>query len=164
MPQDTTLHETCQNLEAGLFNLGKAARDLNDWCLDALAAAQEAAAAAAAAEAQARNELARAVDGQAAAAAEAAILLAQGALGEALAVIADCEAALEVIGEVIARLNHAIGCVRQVRPAFEATYESALALVRSWAGDHQRHQLTYDGDFLTGADLNEVCEGVWVGA
>lgn len=161
MDEDTTLHRSCANLEADLFELGKRAREMNDDCLADFEEADGRYGKAVKAYKAAEARRAAASDETEVNAAQAEMDAARADADAQRRICADCEAALEVIARVIETVDYAIACVRQVRPAFEVTYESALALVRSWAGDGQQHRLPYDGDFLTGADPDDVHVPGW---
>jgi len=75
---------------------------------------------------------------------------AEAALAAARAVIADCEAALEVTDEAGARLDHAVTCLRRVPDDLASTYEVPYVHVRE-AGP-----LPYEGAFLTGGVIYET--------
>lgn len=65
------------------------------------------------------------------------------ALDNALACIADCEAALEILADLAARLDYARTCLERVPDDLLTTYEVPY--------DHIRHggRLPFHGDFLT---------------
>jgi hypothetical protein len=65
-------------------------------------------------------------------------------LAEAQAMLADCEAAMEILDETGTRLAHALNCLRRVPDDLASTYEQPYALV------HDGGQLPHDGGFLTG--------------
>jgi hypothetical protein len=69
---------------------------------------------------------------------------AEARLSEAMAVIADCEAALEILDETGTRLAHALNCLRKVPDDMASTYEVPYELV------HDGGQLPHNGEFLTG--------------
>jgi hypothetical protein len=128
---DRQMLEHTSDLEAGTAELLKAARDMGRDVEHALAAAHASAAAAAAAAAEAKTSEEKAAAG--------------GALAAAQAEIADCEAALDILNEAIARLEHALGRLQMVPGDLAATYEKPYDLVRRGG------KLPHWGDFLTGA-------------
>ena len=69
---------------------------------------------------------------------------AQARLAEAMAVLGDCEAALEILDEAGTRLAHALNCLRKVPGDLASTYEEPYQLVQDGG------KLPYDGEFLTG--------------
>jgi len=123
-PKDTVLLEHTTELEGAAAELLKHA--------DGVAAACEQSLEAAVASAQ-----------QAAAADPAKDPGAAGRLAAARAEIADCEAALEILGQARAALGYALKCLRQVPDDFAQHYEIPKT--------HVRHQgpLPVSGGFLT---------------
>lgn len=135
-PDDKALTAAAAELEGAVAGLLKHASALARDCRAALAAAHAklASAGAALAAAQSRG-------------AEGAVAAAQGQQGEALAEIADCEAALEVLDDAGRRLEHAANCLRRVPDDLASTYDQPYAHVRDGG------ELPFSGDFLTGGIL-----------
>jgi hypothetical protein len=132
-PDDKTLLAAAAELEGAVAELLGHASALARDCRAALEAA--------AARAQAANAAAvSAATPQARAAHEAE-------LAAARAVIADCEAALEVTDETGHRLAHALTCLRRVPDDLADTYEQPYRHVRDGG------ELPFAGDFLTGGIL-----------
>lgn len=129
-PSDQALLTAAAELEGAVGELLKYARAMARDCRADLEAAQAAAAAAATAAASAGTAQARAA--------------AEDALGAARAVIADCEAALEILDDAGRRLAHAANCLRRVPDGLAAAYETPYRHVR------ETGPLPYEGDFLTG--------------
>jgi hypothetical protein len=129
VPNDQELLTAATELEGAVVQLLGYASGLARDCRAALEAAQAAAASATKAVDAAENSQARAA--------------AQDRLAAARAVIADCEAALEVIDGCGSRLAHAGNCLRRVPDDLASTYETPYQFVRD-GGD-----LPYDGEFLT---------------
>ena len=129
LPNDQALLTAAAELEGAVAQLLKYATGLAQACRSALQSAQATAA-------QAARALAAAETPQARAAAE-------DALRTAKAAIADCEAALEIIGDCGGRLAHAANCLRRVPDDLAGTYETPYAFV------HDGGDLPYAGDFLT---------------
>lgn len=126
---DQVLVEAAEEIEGYLVSMLR--------CASGMAAAWRAdRAAACAAAADARAAMASAANPQARAAAE-------NALGAASAVIADCDAALEIIDGAGQRLAHALDCLRRVPVDLDSTYETPYLYVREGG------ELPYGGDFLT---------------
>ena len=144
-PSDSVLLEHAAELEGSVTEAvtwcGRMTRD----CEAALEAAQSAAAAAGGAVAAAQGAIAAADSPQATATAEAFLEAAESARGAALAEMADCEAALEILGGTAGRLDYALKCLRQVPDDFAQHYETPRSYVR-----HQG-PLPVSGDFLTAA-------------
>lgn len=130
LPSDQALLTAAAELEGAVAQLLRYASDMARDCRADLESAQAAAASAAAAAASAGTSQARAA--------------AEDALGAARAVIADCEAALEVIDGCGARLAHAANCLRRVPDDLAGAYETPYAFV------HDGGKLPYDGEFLLG--------------
>ena len=130
-PSDQDLLTAAAELEGAVAELLRYATAMARDCRADLESAQAAAARAAADARSARTPQARAD--------------AEDALRAARAVIADCEAALEVIDDAGTRLAHALNCLRRVPDDVAATYEQPYQLV------HDGGELPHDGDFLTGA-------------
>lgn len=130
-PDDKALTAAAAELEGAVADLLGHASALARDCRAALAAAHAklASAGAALAAAQARG-------------ADGAVAAAQGLQGEALAEIADCEAALEVTDDAGRRLEHAVTCLRRVPDDLAGTYETPYAHVRDGG------TLPCSGDFL----------------
>jgi hypothetical protein len=130
LPNDQALLTAAAELEGAAVQLLKYASDMARDCRAALEAAQAAAAAATKAVAAAANAQARTA--------------AEDALAAARGVIADCEAALEVIDDCGSRLAHAANCLRKVPGDLASAYEVPYQHVADGG------QLPYDGEFLTG--------------
>lgn len=126
LPDDQALLTAAAELEGAVAQLLKYASQMARDCRADLEAAQAAATSAAAASAE--TSQARAA--------------AQDRLAAARAVIADCEAALEVTGDCGSRLAHAANCLRRVPDDLAGTYETPYAFV------HDGGKLPYDGEFL----------------
>ncbi len=135
-PDDRTLLAAAAELEGAVTDLLKQASALARDCRAALEAA---AADAERAHATATSD----ASPQARAAAETALTAAR-------AVIADCEAALEVTDGCGSRLDHALTCLRRVPDDLASTYETPYVHVRE-AGP-----LPYEGAFLTGGVTYET--------
>lgn len=129
LPNDQALLTAAAELEGAVVQLLKYASDMARDCRAALEAAQAAAARAATAVASAKTPQARTA--------------AEDALAAARGVIADCEAALEVIDGCGGRLAHAANCLRRVPDDLAGTYETPYQFV------HDGGDLPYAGDFLT---------------
>jgi hypothetical protein len=132
-PRDTDLLEQGAELDGAVAEFGVYAVRLRDTCRDALEDAAERAAAA-----RARTT---ADDPGIRAAALAA-------LERARAEMADCEAALEILGDknggVLGCLDYALTCLRRLPGDFTEHYETPKAHIR------QHGPLPAGGDFLTG--------------
>jgi hypothetical protein len=128
LPSDQELLTAAAELEGAVVQLLGYASAMARDCRADLEAAQAAAAQAAAASVWAATASARTA--------------AEGALAAARAVIADCEAALEVIDGCGRRLAHAANCLRRVPDDLAGTYETPYAFV------HDGGKLPYDGEFL----------------
>jgi hypothetical protein len=129
VPNDQELLTAAAELEGAVGQMLKYASAMARDCRAALESAQAAAAQAAAASASAATASARTA--------------AEGALAAARAVIADCEAALEVIDGCGSRLAHAANCLRRVPDDLASTYETPYQFVRDGG------ELPYAGDFMT---------------
>jgi hypothetical protein len=143
VPSDQELLAAAAELEGAVAQLLKLASQMARDCRAGLEAAYARAAAAAAAIAAAQAQLAAASTSRQAAAAQSALAAAESALSGAQAVIADCEAALEVIAGCGGRLEHAANCLRRVPEDLAGTYEVPYQFV------HEGGDLPYAGDFLT---------------
>jgi hypothetical protein len=126
LPDDRELLTAAAELEGAVAQLLKYASGMARDCRADLESAQAAAAAA-------RADAAKTPQARAAAEEE---------IRAARAVIADCEAALEVTDECGARLAHAANCLRRVPDDLAGTYETPYAFVRDGG------KLPYDGEFL----------------
>jgi len=135
-PDDRTLLAAAAELEGACAELLRQASALARDCRSALASARAAAASAAAA-----------LDAATTAAARSA---AESALAAARAEIADCEAALEILGGTGSRLDHAVKCLRKVPDDLAGAYETPYAHVR------ETGPLPYEGAFLTGGVVYEM--------
>jgi hypothetical protein len=135
-PDDQTLLAAAAELEGAVSDLLKQASALARDCRAALEAATAQAERAHAAAVAAGTPQARAA--------------AETALARARAVIADCEAALEVTDGCGSRLDHAVTCLRRVPDDLAGTYEVPYVHVRE-AGP-----LPYEGAFLTGGVVYEA--------
>ncbi len=129
-PDDATLLTAAAELEGAVAQLLEWARRMTAGCRADFEAAIGQARAARALLASALTEDARAE--------------AEARLAEAMAMIADCEAALEILDEAGTRLAHALNCLRRVPDDLASTYEQPYELV------HDGGKLPYDGEFLTG--------------
>jgi hypothetical protein len=132
-PSDSALLAAAAELEGAVTDLLKHASALARACRADLEAATAQAGQAHAAAVSAPSPQARAA--------------AETALTGSRAVIADCEAALEVTDDAGRRLEHAANCLRRVPDDLAGTYEAPYAHVRD-GGD-----LPFSGDFLTGGIL-----------
>lgn len=132
-PSDQALLAAAAELEGAVADLLKHASALAGDCRAALESATAQAERAHAAAASAPTPQARAA--------------AEADLAAARAVIADCEAALEVTDDAGRRLEHAANCLRRVPDDLAATYEVPYVHVRD-GGD-----LPFSGGFLTGGIL-----------
>jgi hypothetical protein len=132
-PSDQALLAAAAELEGAVTDLLKHASALARDCRAVLEAAAAQAERAHAAAASAPAPQARAA--------------AETALAAARAVIADCEAALEVIDDAGRRLEHAANCLRRVPDDLAGTYETPYAHVRDGG------ELPFSGGFLTGGIL-----------
>jgi hypothetical protein len=128
-PSDQALLAVAAELEGAVTDLLKHASALARDCRAALEDATGQAERAHAAAASAPAPQARA---------------ARTALFAARAVIADCEAALEVLDDAGRRLEHAVTCLRRVPDDLASTYDQPYAHVRDGG------ELPFSGDFLTG--------------
>jgi hypothetical protein len=128
-PDDATLLTAAAELEGAVAELLEHARRMAAACRAEFEAALAAAARAAAAAAAAETPQARAD--------------AEEALRAARAVIADCEAALEILDETGTRLAHAENCLRKVPDDLAGAFEVPYAFVQDGG------KLPYDGEFLT---------------
>jgi hypothetical protein len=128
IPNDQELLTAAAELEGAVVQLLGYASGMARDCRADLESAQAAAASAAAAVASAATAQARTT--------------AQDGLAGTRAVIADCEAALEVIDGCGSRLAHAANCLRRVPDDLAGTYETPYAFV------HDGGKLPYDGEFL----------------
>ena len=61
--------------------------------------------------------------------------------------IADCETAMEILGDVAKRLHYAVTCLSRVPDDLAATYEKPYDVIRAGG------VLPFAGDFLTGGNL-----------
>jgi hypothetical protein len=127
LPNDQALLTAAAELEGAVTQLLGYASGMAWDCRAALESAQAAAASAAAAV-PAGSSQARAA--------------AEDALGAARGVIADCEAALEILGSCLGRLEHALNCLRRVPDDLASAYEVPYTHIRDGG------TLPYDGDFL----------------
>lgn len=130
-PDDTTLLAWSAELEGHVAGLLEYARRMAAACRAGFTAALEAA--------RAAREL---LNGPASPQARAD---AEDRLAAANRAAADCEAALEILGEAGARLAHALDCLRRVPDDLAGTYEDAYRLV------HGGGKLPHHGEFLTGS-------------
>jgi hypothetical protein len=128
LPDDRELLTAAAELEGAVAQLLKYASGMARDCRTDLQAALAAAASAAARADAAKTPQARAA--------------AEEEIRAARAIIADCEAALEVIDEAGRRLAHAANCLRRVPDDLAGTYETPYAFV------HDGGKLPYDGEFL----------------
>ena len=142
LPNDQELLAAAAELEGAVAQLLRYATAMARDCQADLESAVNRLAAAGAAEAAAQRQLAAAATAVQASAAQAALDAAGSAKSEALAVIADCEAALEILSEAGSRLAHAANCLRRVPDDLAGTYETPYAFV------HDGGKLPYDGEFL----------------
>jgi hypothetical protein len=128
--------------EAQACVLARQARDLEESCDgvlgDAIAGYRQA-------RERAGKAHARLASGTPGAAAQVALDAAWDAMRAFQQVIADCEAALDVIAPARERLEYATGCLRQAPDAFAEAYAIPLQLTRDGG------TLPWSGDFLTGA-------------
>lgn len=129
-PADAVLLELAAELEGAVTELHVAATRLAAACREALAVATSSAS-------RAATDLASADPGVKAAA--------EAGLAAARAAIADCEAALEILGQVRDRLEYALKCLRQVPDDFASHYETPYGFIR------HHGPLPATGDFLTPA-------------
>ena len=130
LPSDRELRERAEDLEADAGDLWRTACQMRTDATSAWSAACRDLHAARTAMNDAKSGEAR---GQA-----------QHAAAEANARIADCEVALEILGDIIGRVAWAIGCFQRVPDDLATHYEAAYALKR------RNIDLPADGDFLTG--------------
>jgi hypothetical protein len=128
-PDDTALKETAAELEGWTAQLLQVATAMARDCRAALGEAINRA-----------SDAMAVINSDASPAAKAA---AQASLAAARAVIADCEAALEVIDETGTRLAHAANCLRRVPDDLASVYEAPYQHVSDGG------TLPYDGEFLT---------------
>jgi len=128
-PDDATLLTAAAELEGAVGELLEHARRMTAACRADYETALAAAAAARAAIDSAKTPQARAE--------------AEDTLRAARSVIADCEAALEILDETGTRLAHAGNCLRRVPDDLAGTYEVPYAFVQDGG------KLPYDGEFLT---------------
>ena len=70
--------------------------------------------------------------------------IAQERMAEMRLVIGDCDAALELLGQVIKRLDYAVHCFRRAPDDFAEAYDIPLEFIRAGG------TLPLSGDFLTG--------------
>ena len=129
-PSDQALLAAAAELEGAVAELLRYASGMARACRADLESAQAAAAEAASAAVMAETSQARGA--------------AEDALAAARAVIADCEAALEIIDGCGGRLAHAANCLRRVPDDLAAAYETPYSFV------HDGGKLPYEGVFLTG--------------
>jgi hypothetical protein len=144
-PDDKTLAGWAADLEGHLGELLKRCRDMTQACRAAFegAVAEHEAATATARAAQGRMASSATPDAHAAAEHDH-----QAAMERVLAaslVIADCEAALEVLARTESQLSAAIDAVRRVPADLAETYETPYQHIRAYG------PLPRDGDFLTAA-------------
>lgn len=130
MPSDRVMAGQTEDREIEAGELFRAAGQLRTGATSALAAAGAALAAAMEAGRNARTDAERAGAARQEAAARAAM--------------ADCEVALEILGEVMSRLGYAIGSLQRVPEDLAETYEAAYRLLDAGG------RLPRDTDFLTG--------------
>jgi hypothetical protein len=132
-----------EELDGEAAALQKRGQDMNRDCeaaLDAAITEYE--------QARKRLDKARAAgkrDPKAAAAAEAEITAARKRMREMMQVIGDCEAALELLGQVLERLEYALRCFRTVPGDLAEAYDVPLEFIRGGG------TLPWSGDFLTPA-------------
>lgn len=130
LPSDRELRERAEDLEADAGDLWRAATAMRTDAAAAWSGATRDLARARAVLTSSKDDDVRAE--------------AQIAAAEANARIADCEVAMEILGDVTGRLGYAIGCFQRVPDDLATHYEAAYALRR------QDIALPADGDFLTG--------------
>jgi hypothetical protein len=139
--EDFLMH--AEELESEAAALGKHGHDM---AADCEAALDEAIAGHAAAKRRLDRALAAdKTDPQVAAAAQAEIDAAQAQMQAMRQVIGDCEAALDLLGQVLERLDYAITCFRRVPDDLAQAYDVPLEYIRDG------RVLPWSGDFLTGA-------------
>lgn len=130
LPSDREMRERAEDLEADAGDLFRTAAQMRTDAASAWSGACR--------DLQrARAILASSQDGDVRAEARIAAAEASGRM-------ADCEVALEILGDVTGRLGYAIGCFQRVPDDLATHYEAAYSLRR------QDIALPADGDFLTG--------------
>ena len=144
-PSDSVLLGHAAELEGSVTELATWCARMTGDCAADLAAAEAAASGAYAAIGAAQAAIGDADSPQAAASGQALLAVAESALSAALSEMADCEAALEVLGGAAGRLAYALKCLRRVPDDFADHYETPLRYKRE-AGP-----LPLSGLFLTGA-------------
>lgn len=133
-----------EELEGETAALGKHGQDMARDCETARDAAIDE-------HAKARRRLNRALnadkrDPEVAAAMQAEIDAARETMREMERVIGDCEAALELAGQVLERLEYALRCFRSAPADLAEAYDVPLEFIREGG------TLPWSGDFLTGAE------------
>jgi hypothetical protein len=144
-PDDKTLREWASELEAHIAELLKHCRDMKQACEAELERAAIAHSMASAEASAARGRMDAAGTADAYAGAEHDHELAAGRAHTAALVMADCEAAMEVLGVTAEKLDTALAAVCQVPADMGETYETPYSYVRN------EGPLPHHGDFLTGA-------------
>lgn len=143
-PGDYTFYAAVAELETGLMQLLATAADMARACVDSMERAAGEYEAAHNAAGNARGRMASSSTPQAHAAAEAEYDAALQRMDAVRPVLADCEAALDILPVVHAALESAVTCLRQVPEDMGEVYEVPYRFLRSGG------RLPHDADFLTG--------------
>jgi hypothetical protein len=133
LPSDREMREHAEDLEADASDLLRAGAQMNTDCTRDWQ--------------QACDDLRKAQAAMKAAQKDDVRAEAEHAARMARDRMADCEVALEILGEAGSRLQYALGCLERVPDDLEVTYEAAYALRRRGIA------LPADGDFLTGTPV-----------
>jgi hypothetical protein len=143
-PSMAAFLESAEELEGEAATAGKHGRDMAAACEDALD--QAIAEYEAARKRLAALQRCAPATEEARAALEAEIAALRERMAQLERVMAGCEAALDLLGQVLERLEYALNCFCRVPDDLAEAYEVPLDLIRSGG------TLPWSGDFLTGAN------------